>query len=63
MSEIHADLSIPRDAIPDDLTLPQFMLDHTHTYRDTRPDDSPWLIESVSGRKFQFEEVGDLYGL
>lgn len=44
-------------AIPDDLTLPQFILDSTHPTRPIRKEGIPWLIDDTTGRKIGFEEV------
>ena len=44
-------------AIPDDLTLPQFILDSTHPTRPIRKEGLPWLIDDTTGRKIGFEEV------
>ncbi len=44
-------------AIPDDLTLPQFILDLTHPTRPIRKEGIPWLIDDTTGRKIGFEEV------
>jgi 4-coumarate--CoA ligase len=44
------------DAIPDDLTIPQFFLDSHHPRRPVRTD-APWLIEDETGRHIGFEEV------
>jgi 4-coumarate--CoA ligase len=51
--------SIPQPplSIPDDLTLPQFMLDHTHPNRPTRPSGTPWFIQEETGRQVHLEEV------
>ncbi|KAH7926478.1 acetyl-CoA synthetase-like protein [Leucogyrophana mollusca] len=48
----------PLDAtVPDDLTIPQFFLDHHHPSRPVRKDGVPWLIEDGTGRKIGFEEI------
>jgi hypothetical protein len=44
-------------AIPDDLTLSQFILDSTHPTRPIREEGIPWLIDDTTGRKIGFEEV------
>jgi hypothetical protein len=44
-------------SIPDDLTLPQFILDSTHPTRPIRKEGIPWLIDDTTGRKIGFEEV------
>lgn len=43
--------------IPDDLTVPQFILDGHHPTRPLRPEGVPWLIEDKTGQKIGFEEV------
>ncbi|KAF8640955.1 hypothetical protein AX17_000601 [Amanita inopinata Kibby_2008] len=43
--------------IPDDLTIPQFILHSRLPYRPSRPDHIPWFIEDNSGRKITFEQV------
>jgi hypothetical protein len=43
--------------IPDNLSIPQFILDSNHPTRPVRKHDIPWLIEDASGRKVGFEEV------
>ena len=43
--------------IPDDLTIPQFFLDHHHPLRTVRPQGVPWLVDDVSGRAVAYEEV------
>ncbi|KAI0314769.1 amp dependent CoA ligase [Amylostereum chailletii] len=51
-------------AIPDDLTLAQFILDSQHPARPTRPHGKPWLIEDATGREVGFEEVRErVFGL
>lgn len=48
----------PLPFVPDNLTLPQFILDSSHPLRPRRVDDAiPWLIEDQSGRKYGYEEV------
>ncbi|KAF8635269.1 hypothetical protein AX15_000492 [Amanita polypyramis BW_CC] len=50
--------------IPDDLTIPQFILDHRPPSRPVRPDHTPWLIEDRSGRTvFESEFRGRTYAL
>ena len=44
-------------AIPDNLTLPQFILDSTHPTRPIRKEGIPWFIDETTGRKIGFEEV------
>lgn len=46
--------------IPDDLTIPQFLLDYYHPERPLRPKACPWLIEDGTGRTIFYEEVGHL---
>ena len=43
--------------IPDDLTIPQFFLDHRHPTRPVNTNLTPWFIEEGTGRKIGFEEV------
>lgn len=47
----------PLPHIPDDLTLPQFLLDSVHPRRPVRKEGIPWLIEDATGRRIGFEEV------
>ncbi|KAG8862452.1 hypothetical protein FRB96_001523 [Tulasnella sp. 330] len=45
---------------PDNLTIPQFLLDEQHPLRQIRKDGAtgrPWLIDDESGRKHQLEAV------
>ncbi|KAF7365573.1 hypothetical protein MVEN_00430700 [Mycena venus] len=44
---------------PDDLTLAQFLFDYQHPIRLPREPDSPWIIDSVSGKTFLQEELRD----
>lgn len=57
MTEIQSPVSNGLPYIPDDLTLPQFMLDYQHLARPVRKDGIPWLIEDSTGRRIGFEEV------
>jgi hypothetical protein len=50
----------PLPYIPDDLTLPQFILDSTHECRPIRSQGATWLIEDATGRKVGFDEVSML---
>lgn len=43
--------------VPDDLTLPQFILDSSHPLRPIRPSHVPWFIEDAGGRGVGHEEV------
>ncbi|EIM92300.1 amp dependent CoA ligase [Stereum hirsutum FP-91666 SS1] len=47
----------PLPHIPDDVTLPQFLLDSTHPRRPVRKEGIPWLIEDATGRRIGFEEI------
>jgi hypothetical protein len=47
----------PLPHIPDDLTLPQFILDSTHECRPIRPQGATWLVEDTTGRKVGLDEV------
>ncbi|KAG9018596.1 hypothetical protein FRB90_011264 [Tulasnella sp. 427] len=45
---------------PDDLTIPQFILDSQHPLRQLRTGNTnkaPWLIEDETGKNYTFEEV------
>jgi hypothetical protein len=44
-------------AVPDNLTLPQFILDSIHPTRPIRKEGTPWFIDDTTGRKIGFEEV------
>lgn len=44
-------------AIPDNLTLVQFILDEAHVVRPVRPVGAPWFIEDATGRKVDYEQV------
>lgn len=44
--------------IPDNLTIPQFILDGQHPTKPMGGHGIPWLIEDATGRKVGFEEVG-----
>ncbi|KDQ63355.1 hypothetical protein JAAARDRAFT_147584 [Jaapia argillacea MUCL 33604] len=56
MVEIHAPGG-PLPHIPDDLTLPQFILDSHHPTRPIRGEGIPWLIEDRTGRRIGVEEL------
>lgn len=43
--------------IPDDLTIPQFILDSRHPNRPLNEQGNPWFIEESTGRRIGFEEV------
>ena len=43
--------------IPDDLTIPQFLLDSWHPIRPVKTEPTPWFIEDATGREVPFEEV------
>ncbi|KAF4605021.1 hypothetical protein EYR40_003804 [Pleurotus pulmonarius] len=47
----------PTPYIPDDLTIPQFILDSHHPTRPVRPHGIPWLIDDVTGTKVGFDEL------
>ncbi|KAJ8581986.1 acetyl-CoA synthetase-like protein [Rhizopogon salebrosus TDB-379] len=50
--------------VPDDLTLPQFILDSHHPLRPIRPSHVPWFIDDASGKRVGHEEVrARTYGL
>ncbi|KAL7284581.1 hypothetical protein ACG7TL_001874 [Trametes sanguinea] len=56
MSEIHADGG-PLAPIPDDLTIPQFLLDAHHPSRPLLKKTQPWLIEELTGREIGSDEL------
>ena len=56
MAEIHADGG-PIPHIPDDLTIPQFILDTHHVARPALTKIQPWLIEELTGREIGSDEV------
>ncbi|KAI0772849.1 acetyl-CoA synthetase-like protein [Trametes elegans] len=56
MSEIHADGG-PLPPIPDDLTLPQFILDAPHPLRPVPTRPRTWLIEETTGREIGSDEL------
>ncbi|KAL4257832.1 hypothetical protein AB1N83_009460 [Pleurotus pulmonarius] len=43
--------------IPDDLTIPQFILDNHHPIRPHRPNGVPWLVADKSGKRMDLEEI------
>ncbi|KAG7444137.1 phenylacetyl-CoA ligase [Guyanagaster necrorhizus] len=43
--------------VPDDLTIPQFILDYAHPIRPERPNGVPWLVTDRSGRKIHLDEI------
>ncbi|SJL09487.1 uncharacterized protein ARMOST_12865 [Armillaria ostoyae] len=51
--------SIPLPFIPDDLTVPQFLLDdYKHPLSEMRKgDDAIWLIDDTTGREYTFKEA------
>lgn len=55
MTEFHAAGVLP--GVPDDLTIPQFILDYHHPLRPVRPQGTPWLIDDATGRTVDYEEV------
>jgi len=52
--------SVPLPDIPDNLTIPQFMLRELQlpSGRPVRPSNVPLFIEDDTGRGITFEEVG-----
>lgn len=62
MSEIHGPTL--EAFVPDDLTLPQFILDSYHPLRPIRSSQVPWFIDDASGRGVGYEEIRTrTYGL
>ncbi|KAJ6592149.1 hypothetical protein DFH09DRAFT_1273310 [Mycena vulgaris] len=57
MTEFRSTIPLPH--IPDDLTVPQFLLnDYKHPIGEMRKDASDvWFIDDLTGRKFTFGEV------
>lgn len=47
----------PLPAIPDDLTLVQFMLDYRHPSRPSVAQPEAWLVEDATGRRVFMDEV------
>ncbi|KAH8099401.1 amp dependent CoA ligase [Cristinia sonorae] len=47
--------TLPR--IPDDLTIPQFLLDSHHPKRPVNTHRNPWLIDETTGRRIGLEEI------
>ncbi|KAI0080345.1 amp dependent CoA ligase [Panus rudis PR-1116 ss-1] len=63
MSEIPSSVG-PLPHIPDDLTIPQFLLDSRHPVRPLNAKGNPWFIEELTGRAIGLEEVrARTYGL
>ncbi|KAH9903423.1 amp dependent CoA ligase [Cubamyces lactineus] len=56
MAEIHADGG-PLPPIPDDLTIPQFLLDAHHPARPVLKKAQPWIIEELTGREVGSDEL------
>ncbi len=56
MAEIVADGG-PLPHIPDDVTIPQFVLDRHHPARPILKKAQPWLIDELSGREVYSDEV------
>ncbi|KAJ7212301.1 phenylacetyl-CoA ligase [Mycena pura] len=57
MSEIHSVSTGVLPAIPDDLSVPQFQLDHIDASRPHRHASIPCLIDDASGRRVHLEEL------
>ena len=62
MAEIVADGG-PIPHIPDDVTIPQFILDLHHPARPILKTPQPWLIDELSGREVCSDEVRAQCGL
>ncbi|KAJ3009358.1 hypothetical protein NUW54_g2807 [Trametes sanguinea] len=56
MTELHGDGG-PLPHIPDDLTIPQFLLDSHHPSRPVLRTPQPWLIEELTGREIGSDEL------
>ncbi|KAF9502460.1 phenylacetyl-CoA ligase [Pleurotus eryngii] len=57
MTEFTSTSRAPLPEIPDDLSIPQFMLDYKHPCMPYRPENVPWLTEDHSGRSIGFQEI------
>ncbi|KAH9477438.1 4-coumarate--CoA ligase-like 7 [Psilocybe cubensis] len=44
-------------SIPDDLSIPQFILDSQHELRPDRPHGLPWLVADKSGKTLGLDEI------
>lgn len=55
---VNPDASLP--FIPDDLTIPQFILDSWHPSRPVKTELTPWFIEDATGRNIGYDEVSPL---
>ncbi|KZT30741.1 amp dependent CoA ligase [Neolentinus lepideus HHB14362 ss-1] len=47
----------PLPHIPDDLSIPQFILDSSHPARQMHNENQPWLIEDGSGKTVGLKEI------
>ncbi|KAH9927929.1 amp dependent CoA ligase [Epithele typhae] len=56
MAEIVADGG-PLPHIPDDLTIPQFILDAHHPARPVLKNVQPWIVDDLSGREYGSDEL------
>jgi len=56
MTEFHSPTGV-LPFIPDDLSIPQFILDSQHPTRPLRNDGTPWLIGDDCGREIGLEEL------
>ncbi|PPQ84132.1 hypothetical protein CVT25_003343 [Psilocybe cyanescens] len=54
--EFHSKAGDPA-SIPDDLTVPQFILDTHHETRPERPKGVPWLVADKSGNEIGLNEI------
>ncbi|KAH9478626.1 4-coumarate--CoA ligase 2 [Psilocybe cubensis] len=54
--EFTSKTSVP-GPLPDDVTVPQFILDTHHLSRPERPAGVPWLMADKSGRTYDLEEI------
>ncbi|KIK51401.1 hypothetical protein GYMLUDRAFT_234109 [Collybiopsis luxurians FD-317 M1] len=43
--------------IPDNLSLPQFLLQYKHSIRPNRPHNIPWFVNGINSRKIYEEEI------
>ncbi|KAJ7505503.1 hypothetical protein B0H11DRAFT_1796321 [Mycena galericulata] len=57
MGEIYSASTGTLPEIPDDLTIPQFLLDHKNPTRPHRHAETPCLIDDASGKEVHFGEL------
>ncbi|KAJ7062336.1 acetyl-CoA synthetase-like protein [Mycena amicta] len=55
MAEFSSPMGAPH--IPDDLTIPQFLFDYEHPIRMPRSPETPWIVDSATGRTYGRDEL------